>query len=110
MGLVGLGFFARSNESDYNQKADNAMSDFAASHSSRQGAGSPNDQFGALALQSSDERSANAWNLGKNASWGTAGLLFTISIIPNTWIKPVDNGNGVMVGYEVKFPLPKSRK
>ncbi len=102
VGLVGVGFVARNNESLNNQRADGTISQFNASHPNKAAQGYLNDQFNAVAQQSEYQRSANAWSIAKNASWGTAGLLFTMSFIPNTWTRPAENGTGVMVGYDLK--------
>jgi len=101
IGLVGAGFVARNNEAINNQKAQDAVSNISLAN--RQNPAFLQQEFNAIADQSSDQKNANAWSIGKNASWGMAGLLFTTSFIPDTWIKPARNGQGVMVGYEIKM-------
>jgi len=100
-GFVGLGFLARNNESVNNQRADDTINQFNSTHSNS----APNflnDQFSAVGQQSAYQRTANAWSIAKNASWGMAGLLFTISAIPNSWTRPVERGDGVIIGYDVR--------
>jgi hypothetical protein len=109
-GLVGVGFFARTQESSYSSKADDTMNNFNATHTNKQASSYINDQFNAVAQQSAYQQNASAWNIGKNASWGTAGLLFTMSIIPNTWTRPTENGDGAVVGYQWKMGLPHRKK
>ena len=113
VGLVGVGFIARSNEEAANRRADAAMADFLASHQNSQVPGFRNDQFDAVAAQSAHQRNANAWSIGKNASWGMAGLLFTASLVPNSWLRPAESGQGATIGYDIHWGeggLPRKRR
>jgi hypothetical protein len=105
IGLVGVGLLAQSQANDYDSKASDVMSNFNASHSPG-GANYTRDQFNAVAQQSAYQKDSNAWDIGKSASWGAAGLLITASFIPDAWIGPADNHDGVIVGRRWHFGLP----
>ena len=101
--FIAVSFVARNNESVNNEKADNVMQEFSSSHTNKQAPNYLSEQFNAVARESEFRRSANAWSIGKNASWGLAGVLLTISFIPNAWTRPVGRGNGILIGYNLKI-------
>lgn len=106
VGLVGVGLFAQSQEQGYDSKAADTINNFNSSHPNGNAANYARDQFSAVAQQSAYQRDSNAWNIGKNASWAAAGLLISASFIPDAWLSPTPDKEGVMVGGRWKFGLP----
>jgi hypothetical protein len=106
VGLVGLGFLAQSQEQDYNSKAADVVNNFNATHPNTGAANYANDEFSALSQQSAYQRNSNAWSIGRDASWSAAGLLVTASFIPDTWVSPTQNNDGIMIGHRWAFGLP----